>query len=218
MTARRAALAGATLSLLVGGCGGGANRMATMPPPPPPEASAASAWRQVATAADRLRLRGWRDTWLTALARARAAAPAEVVAAGAVLQPDVALDRPVPPPGRYRCRVFKLGAKSAGMPDYLAYPWFDCRIGASAEGEAQLVKLTGSQRHVGVFYRDDLRRAVFLGTLMLADETRAIPYGRDADRDLAGWTTRTGPAQWRIAMPQPAFESLLTIIELVPAG
>jgi hypothetical protein len=215
MMAWRAATmgSGTALSLALCGCGAGG---ATLEPPPAVQQE--DRWRHLATAADRARLRGWRDTWVTAVAKARAADPAAVTAAGALFAPDLALDMPVPPPGRYRCRVFKLGAKTAGMPDYLAYPWFECRIGASAEGEAQLVKLTGSQRQVGTVYRHDDRHAVFLGTLMLADETRALAYGRDPERDLAGWLTRVGEGRWRIALPQPAFESLLTVIELVPVG
>lgn len=212
----RAAMASAALSLLSAGCGGGAKTGAPAASLSPGDVPA-RAWRQVATPADRQRLRDWRGTWVTALARARAAAPAEVAAAGAVLDPDIALLGPVPPAGAYRCRVLKLGASGAGMPEYLAYPWFVCRVGASARGEAQLVKMTGSQRHVGVFYRDDLRRAVFLGTLMLGDEARAIAYGRDAERDLAGWATRVAESRWRIALPRPAFESLLTVMELEPA-
>ncbi len=202
---------GTALSLALCGCGAGRGALE-----PPPALQQEDMWRHLATDADRARLRGWRSTWVTAVAKARAADAAAVAAAGDMFAPDIALDMPVPPAGRYRCRVFKLGARAPGMPDYLAYPWFECRVGASAQGEAQLVKLTGSQRQVGTFYRHDDRRAVFLGTLMLADETRALPYGRDAERDLAGWTTRVGEDRWRIALPQPAFESLLTVMELVP--
>lgn len=215
MIATRAAMATAMLPLLLAGCGAGRGRVATTAAAP---GDATVDWRRIATEADRARLRGWRGTWLAAVAAARAAEPAAVAAAGALFTPDDVLDRPVPPAGRYRCRVFKLGAKGAGMPDYLAYPWFECRIGVSARGEAHLVKLTGSQRQVGTFYAHDSQRAIFLGTLMLADEARAIPYGRDSQRDQAGWVARIGTERWRIALPQPAFEALLTVIELVPAA
>ena len=44
--------------------------------------------------------------------------------------------------------MIKLGAKQAGMLDYVAYPGFACRI--QREGDLQgFAKLTGSQRHVG---------------------------------------------------------------------
>ena len=45
-----------------------------------------------------------------------------------------------------------------------------------------------------------------------------MQYGRDAERDLAGWVERVGPAQWRIILPAPRFESLTDVVELVPAG
>ncbi|MEH3099149.1 DUF4893 domain-containing protein [Sphingomonas adhaesiva] len=215
MTAWRAATLGSGTALSLALCGCGAGRV---PLEPPPASQQEDMWRHLATDADRARLRGWRGTWVTAVAKARAADPAAVAAAGALFAPDIALDRPVPPAGRHRCRVFKLGARTPGMPDFLAYPWFECRIAASTQGEAQVVKLTGSQRQVGTLYRHDDRRAVFLGTLMLADETRALAYGRDPERDLAGWATRVGDGRWRIALPQPAFEALLTVIELVPVG
>ena len=57
---------------------------------------------------------------------------------------------------------------------------------------------------------------VFLGTLMLSDETRALRYGRDQERNLIGAVERVGPARWRIAFPYPYYESLLDVIELVP--
>jgi hypothetical protein len=59
---------------------------------------------------------------------------------------------------------------------------------------------------------------VFLGTLMLGDETRPLAYGRDQSRDLAGFVDRVGERQWRLALPLPAFESLVDVIELVPAA
>ena len=57
---------------------------------------------------------------------------------------------------------------------------------------------------------------MFLGTLVLGDETRAMQYGRDQDRDLAGWVERIGDNRWRLILPYPHFESTLDVIELVP--
>ena len=112
--------------------------------------------------------------------------------------------------------MFKLGAKSRGMIDYIAYPWFTCRV--AREGQVMsLTKRTGSQRQVGLIFAAEPRRAVFLGTLMLGDETRTIEYGRDDARDVAGWVERVGSARWRVAMPFPAFESTLDVMEMVPA-
>jgi len=51
---------------------------------------------------------------------------------------------------------------------------------------------------------------------VLGDESRALRYGRDRERNLIGLVERIGPQRWRIAFPRPAFESLLDVIELVP--
>jgi hypothetical protein len=173
-------------------------------------------WRVVATDNDRERLRDWRTAFVKALDQARAAGhSAEIEREGALLEPDAALG-PVPiPDGRYKCRVIKVGAKSKGMLDYIAYPAFDCRIGQ--EGDLQsFFKLTGSQRHTGLLYSADPMRQAFLGTLVLGDENRALQYGRDEERDLAGWVERVGDNRWRMILPYPHFESTLDVVELVP--
>ena len=61
------------------------------------------------------------------------------------------------------------------------------------------------------------QRMVFLGTLQLGDEQRALQYGRDRERDMAGVVERIGDNRWRLVLPYPAFESTLDVIELVPA-
>ena len=61
-------------------------------------------------------------------------------------------------------------------------------------------------------------RLVFLGTLALGDETRAMQYGQDETRDVAGYLERIGPQRWRLVMPYPHFESLTDVMELVPAA
>ena len=81
-----------------------------------------------------------------------------------------------------------------------------------------LSKRTGSQRPVGLLFRDGNARAIFLGTMMLGDETSALQYGQDAARDMAGVVERIGARRWRLTLPSPAFESLIDVVELVPAG
>jgi len=174
-------------------------------------------WRAVATASDRQRLRDWRAAFTKALEQARKAGHSnEIASEGALLQPDAALG-PVPiPDGRYKCRVIKVGAKSEGLLDYIAYPAFECRI--RQQGPLQsFYKLTGSQRQVGLLFPDSGLRQAFLGTLVLGDEMRAMQYGRDPDRDLAGWVERIGERRWRLILPYPRFESTLDVLELVPA-
>jgi hypothetical protein len=173
-------------------------------------------WRQVATSADRARLRDWRAAFTRALAQAQAAGHgAEIAQEGALLSPDAAIGQVPIPNGRYRCRVIKVGAKTPGLLDYVPYPAFTCRV--TQEKELQgFNKLTGSQRPSGVIFPGDPLRQVFLGTLVLGDERRAMQYGRDPDRDLAGWVERIGDNRWRMILPYPHFESTLDVIELVP--
>ena len=176
-----------------------------------------TAWRDVATPADRERLRDWRKTFVDALAAARKSGhSAELAKEGALLDPDAALGGRPLADGMYRCRVVKLGAKSEGLLDYVSYPAFTCRVRAERELQ-RLDKLNGSQRYVGLIFPNDAMRAIFLGTLVLGDETRAMQYGEDPARDIAGFVERIGPSRWRLIMPRPQFESQLDVMELVPA-
>ncbi|MGK6318189.1 DUF4893 domain-containing protein [Sphingomonas sp. DT-204] len=175
-------------------------------------------WRTVATDADRDRLRRWRDAWIEALAKVRGAGKgAEIAAGGALFEPDLALTGAMPPAGDYRCRTFKLGARAgSAAAEFTAYPWSQCRI--EAEGEVlSFRKSDGPQRPIGRIYRDGNARAIFLGTLMLGDETVQIQYGRDDARDMVGVVERIGDRRWRVALPYPAYESILDVVELVPA-
>ena len=177
----------------------------------------ATNWRAVATEQDRDRLRDWRTSFTSALAAARASGhSAEIAKEGALLDPDSAIGGPIPN-GSYRCRVIKVGAKSQGMLDYVAYPYFRCEV--RQKGAVQsFAKLNGSQRQVGIVFPNDQLRQVFLGTLMLGDEGRAMEYGVDPGRDVAGFIERLGPQRWRLVMPYPNFESQIDVMELVPAA
>jgi hypothetical protein len=177
----------------------------------------ASDWRAVATKEDRARLRDWRTAFTSALAAARASGhSADIAREGSLLDPDSAIGGPIPD-GAYRCRVIKVGAKSEGMLDYVAYPYFRCEV--RQKGAVQsFAKLNGSQRQVGLVFSNDQLRQVFLGTLMLGDESRAMEYGVDPGRDVAGFVERIGPQRWRLIMPSPNFESQIDVMELVPAA
>ena len=179
-------------------------------------ASAGSNWRAAATEHDRGRLRHWRDAWVDAITQVnRGANAGEIARGGALFEPDAALPGAEPPPGDYDCRTVKLGRARQAMLDYVAYPAFRCRIAREA-GRLHFTKLTGSQRQAGTIFPDNGRRMIFLGTLMLGDETRALRYGRDRERDLIGVVERVGPDRWRIVFPRPPHESLIDVIELVP--
>jgi hypothetical protein len=177
---------------------------------------AVASWRGIATDHDLERARKWRTAWVRAVAEAKAGGhSAEVDREGLLLEPDSALRGVAPPAGDYRCRVIKVGGQGEGSLDYVAYPFFDCRISAGA-GAMDFVKLTGSQRPVGRLFADSERRLVFLGTLQLGDEQGFLRYGHDRQRDMIGLLERIGERRWRLAFPYPAFESLLDVIELVP--
>jgi hypothetical protein len=102
------------------------------------------------------------------------------------------------------------------MLGYVAYGWSTCRI-AGEQGIVSLTKTNGSQRPVGLIFPDDMRRQIFLGTLVLGDEAMPLDYGSDKLRDMAGIVERIGERRWRLVLPRPAYESILDVIELVPA-
>lgn len=199
-------------ALLAGGC----QTIATAPTAARAADQRPTDWRSVVSDADRRRIGGWRTAWVAALRAARAAGHGDDLAARpALFDPDDALPNPYIPPGDYRCRTTKLGAKSAGLLDYVAYGWFTCRI-AAEQDIFSFTKLSGSQRPVGLLFDDSDRRQVFLGTLQLGDERGIIDYGVDTDRDMAGVVERIGAQRWRLVLPYPAFESLLDVIEIAP--
>ena len=177
-------------------------------------------WRQIATQDDRNRVRHWREAWIDALAQANRSNAADIAAGGALFEPDTALPGAQPPPGLYACRTFKLGrapqgGSASGTLDYVGYPAFRCRI-AERDGRLHFTRLTGSQRPVGTIFPDNGRRMIFLGTLVLGDEARALRYSRDHERDMIGIIERVGEQRWRLVFPRPHYESLLDVVELTP--
>lgn len=196
-----------TASLLALAVGATIDRVESAPPAGPD-------WRRVATPEDRRRLRGWRTAFVAGLEQARAKGhAADVAREGRLLEPDAGRTER-PPAGAYQCRVIKLGSKGDAGLGYVAYPAFGCRI--EDEGSiASFTKLTGSQRPVGVIL-DGARRLVFLGTLVLGDERKALDYGRDPDRDMIGAIEALGDGRWRLILPYPRYESTMDVIELIP--
>jgi len=191
---------------------------ATYAPAAAPAAETDGTWRATATDRDRERVRNWYSSWTAALADARAKGfGGDVDREGVLLQPAAALPNPHLPAGDYRCRTVKIGTQGRSRLAYVAYGWFDCRV-ASEQGLMSLTKLTGSQRPVGLIFPDNLNRQIFLGTLELGDETMPLTYGTDRMRDMAGLVERIGDNRWRLVLPAPAYESLLDVIELVPAS
>ena len=208
-----ARILGSLLCIALPGCS-----HAAKPKAAPRVAGAEADWRRIATPADRSRLRQWRQAWIDALAKVRDGGEAGTLSGDAALfDPDRALGSAMPPAGPYRCRVFKLGANGTAMRNVTPYPAVDCKV--ANEGDvSSLYKVSGGQRPVGLLFRDSDARAIFLGTLVLGDETKPLDYGQDATRDLAGYVERIGPQRWRLVLPYPRFESLLDVVEIVPAS
>ena len=216
MRGRITMIAALAAGLALGAC----RTVPAMPPSaadaPPPEP--AGSWRATATDQDKGRIRNWHSSWEAGLADARTRGHgAEIDGAGVLLQPMAGLPNPHLPAGEYRCRTIKVGTKGRGGPGYIAYGWFRCRV-AAEQGLSSLVKLTGSQRPMGLIFPDNLKRQIFLGTLELGDEKMPVNYGSDRMRDMAGLIERIGDNRWRLVLPAPAYESLLDVIELVPAS
>ena len=190
---------------------------ATLPGEPMVDTLETRDWRQVATEGDRERLRNMSVTFERALREARTAGfTSQVDALGALATPDAAVPFAAMPDGNYACRIVKLGSPS-GTLAYVDYPAFQCRVRAERDLQG-LAKLTGSQRPIGLLFPDDDLRQVFIGTLVLGDESRAMRYGADPDRDMIGALQRIGENRWRLLLPEPRFESTLDIIELTPIG
>ncbi|WP_432770763.1 MAG: DUF4893 domain-containing protein [Sphingopyxis sp.] len=213
---------GRTTIILTLALGFGLGACKTMPAIPQAAADASpedsGGWRATATEQDRARIRNWYDSWEAALADARAKGhTADLAREGVLLQPMAALPNPHLPEGEYRCRTIKVGSQGRGGLGYIAYGWFRCRVSAE-QGLWSLIKLSGSQRPVGLIFPDNLKRQIFLGTLELGDEGRPVNYGSDRMRDMAGLVERIGDNRWRLVLPAPAYESLLDVIELAPAA
>lgn len=173
-------------------------------------------WRQMATDDDRERLRNWRTAWLDGIDSARKAGHgAEIDAAGALFDPDNAIEGAVPPAGLYHCRAYKLGANGTAMADFVIHPEGECRVATSGR-LSTIAKLNGQQRPSGVIFPDSPSRAIVLGTLMLGDETRMIGYGLDTKRDIIGFINHIAPKRWRLVLPSPHFESKIDVVDLVP--
>jgi len=170
-------------------------------------------WRKVATPQDRERLRKWRMAWVDALA----ALPGDPTLArdAALYDPDRAMPGATLPIGRYRCRTIKLGRRDPAQRAMAVQPWVDCAV--IRDGALARFTTGGVQRGVGTLFESTDARSVFLGTLALGDERRAMPYGRDARRDMAGVIERIGDRRWRLVLPYPGFESVLNLVEIVPA-
>ena len=195
-----------------------AHNHAPCPPPAPGAAGAGGLpdWHDIITDPDHVRLRDWRKSFVAGLDQARQGGHgAEIDAEGKLLDPDVAMDGATLPVGFYRCRAIKIGSKDSIRTSYIAYPAHRCQVRPS-DKLSRLIELDGLQKPSGRLFPDGASRTVFLGTMMLGDEQKPIAYGRDADRDMVGAIQRVGDKRWRMLIPDPAWESKIDVMELVP--
>ncbi|HET8613400.1 MAG TPA: DUF4893 domain-containing protein [Sphingomonas sp.] len=216
--ARAAIPAAISLSLLAALCGCASDRATCPPGSAASAAAAAPAWQEIVTDEDHVRLRDWRSAMVAALAKARASGhDAAIAKEGALLNPDAALENAALPPGDYRCRTIRIGAKPPSTDDFVVNPPHDCQVSKAGKLE-RLRWIGGAQRPIGKLYPDTPSRQVFLGVMVLGDERAAIRYGRDPDRDMVGALQRIGAKSWRLLLPQPAWDSMMNVVEIAPAG
>lgn len=181
-----------------------------------PPAATAAPWPEDLRPQDRARLDQVDEAWARALRQARDAGHGgDLVALGRLVDPQAALPTAAPPPGNYRCRTIKLGTPAELLP-FVQYGWFRCRI-ERANAVLRFIKLNGSQRPAGRLVERDGTRWLFLGSEAWGEEKSWAAYGARPERDKVAWVERVGRARWRLVEPLPQYESLLDIIELVPA-
>lgn len=209
-TARTMIIAGIT-ALAVGCVSASAKRKPQMQ-----KAVVAADWKVAVTSRDMDRIRNWRTAFVKAIDQARAKGNGASMARETVLlDPDASIGGAVPVAGLYRCRTIRIGGLTA--PAYVVFPKTGCAI--TDEGEvAGFANSGGMQRTAGLIFKNDDKRAIFLGTMMIGDERRAIDYGRDAMRDMAGAVEQIGPQRWRLILPFPSFGSMIEVVEIVPVA
>ncbi|MGO4839500.1 DUF4893 domain-containing protein, partial [Rhizobiaceae sp. 2RAB30] len=163
---------------------------------------------KIMTAADKTRLAGYEAARAKAVAEAKGGGAAQDVA---VL--DELLAKPTIPfsdfdmTGNWQCRTIKAG----GLGALVIYGWFKCKVTDDGSGW-MLEKLTGSQRTKGRFYTESDMRQIYLGSFYVAGDP-AKSYGNGRETDQVGYAMRTGPAEWRIELPLPEYESTLDVLE-----
>ena len=180
-----------------------------------PEAGITTDWKAVALASDRAWIDNLASEWKIALAEARARRFEKAVAdETTLLQVDAAQPRPAPPPGRYRCRTYKIGLSERGKgTGFTRFKPFFCFVGTE-DRLLTLTKATGTQRPGGRLWDDGDARLIFLGGT--ANGGGPAPYGADPRHNLAGVLERVGEFRWRLVTPPQANDARIEVIELVP--
>lgn len=168
-------------------------------------------WRTVAKPNDAVAIDTLSQRWQAALAAVKQWRRPAVEAEGVLLDPEASLVRPLPPPGRYRCRYLRLAQKQGGFQAFK--PWF-CFV--AEEGDlTTLTKVTGDERPSGRLWPDGDERLVFLGTVAHGKDKAALAYGDSPAANAAGILERVGDFQWRLVLLRTEDRGI-DVVELVP--
>lgn len=179
--------------------------------------AAETTWQRAIRPEDRARLTGLWPAWTKSREQAIGdGRTAEWIAFGALTEPGAPAAGAWPTPGTYRCRLLKLGARAAGMPQIAGPRDIPCVVTADAHGLGIAAK-GAAQRSAGRLYPDG-DRMVFLGAATLRGDMSTYVYGMDPDRNQVGVLERIGPSRWRLALPWPRWQSTLDVVEIVPVS
>jgi len=173
----------------------------------------AESWRRVASPRDAAALDALGGRWDQALAATRAAGLSRRAAAeGVLLVRDARLTRAAPAPGSYRCRSVRLGARK-----WTASASGFCYIGVEGGQLSLATELRGLRLGGYLWELKAGDRLVFLGAAVPAGAKTAPAYGQNPSADAAGLFERIGEFRYRLALPEAAPGTGLTVIEMVAA-
>lgn len=206
----RAALAFASMTLVLAGCAGRTPRPVAVVEPGAPVVTP-TGWQALATPMDQQRLAALPAMWQRAVAGVPARGRRAMTAESELVDPDAALELPAPPPGPYRCRLVRftprVGVRSFA-PDF-------CYIDGDND-KLSFTKQTGGNLPGGWLFPDGPKRLVFLGALPLAGQKEVPLYGKHPTQDVAGVVERVSAFRWRLTLARAGRGSVLDMYELVP--
>jgi len=202
----------AVLALALSGCAqpSGHARPSVTIESDPAAAEAPTGWRAIVSAADVERIEQLPALWARVLGTLPRSARAVVAHEGPLLVADAALEHPALPPGSYRCRLVRLGARTVR-----SFPAFFCYVGGDRPDQLSFTKQTGSELPGGWLHDDD-KRLVLVGAQQQAVGDNHLAYGEVPARDLVGVVERIGPFRWRLVLPGRGNAPGLDVYELVP--
>lgn len=207
----RKAVFALALSIVMAGLGGCATRPQPHAIVEIPANNGVTGWRAIASADDQARLDDLAGTWN----KARAAVPprlkSRMTAEGPLLDPSAALELPALPPGRYKCRLLRLG----GRQGFASFKPDSCFVNGDTE-KLWFTKETGANLPGGWVHPDTTTREILLGGMRGATAKAAPGYGDSPATDMVGVVERVAPFRWRLILPKAGQGALLDVYELVP--